>query len=109
MAIKDTLLNFETFTATLAGSTGRIDSVVDKAETGVTAMDNGLAKTQKFLAGLGGDKYGGELLPTVISLRELIESFDKRTTTFITDGRRMLSDISASVNKGKFGPRAGGQ
>ena len=35
-------------------------------------IDGGLAKTQKFLANLGSDKYGGDLLPTVISLRELI-------------------------------------
>jgi phospholipid/cholesterol/gamma-HCH transport system substrate-binding protein len=104
-AVKDTLLNFETFTATLAGSTKRIDSVVSKAETGVTAMDNGLTKTQSFLAGLGSDKYGGELLPTVISLRELVESFNKRSTAFMNDGRKMLSDISASINKGKLGGR----
>jgi phospholipid/cholesterol/gamma-HCH transport system substrate-binding protein len=105
--IKDTLLNFETFTATLASSTARIDSVVNKAVAGVTAMDNGLTKTQTFLAGLGSDKYGGELLPTVISFRELIESFDKRTTDFMNEGRRMLGDISASVNKGKLGSRPG--
>ena len=104
-AIKDTLLNFETFTATLAGSTRRIDSVVSKAEAGVTTVDNGLTKTQNFLAGLGSDKYGGELLPTVISLHELIESFNKRSTAFLNDGRRMLGDISQSINKGKLGAR----
>ena len=104
-AIKDTLLNFETFTATLAGSTQRIDSIVSKAEAGVTAVDSGLTKTQNFLAGLGSDKYGGELLPTVISFRELIESFDTRSTAFLNEGGRMLGDISQSINKSKLGAR----
>jgi phospholipid/cholesterol/gamma-HCH transport system substrate-binding protein len=108
-AVKDTLLGLETFTATLAGSTGQIDAAVGKAETGMTAVDNGLTKTQDFLAGLGSDKYGGQLLPTVISLRELIESFDKRSGVFLAEGRRMLSDLSQSVTKAdqqKFGTRA---
>src|ERR1700710_1636782 len=35
-ALKDTLLGFETFTASLASSSARIDSVMRSAETGVT-------------------------------------------------------------------------
>ena len=31
-----------------------------------------------FSQELGSDKYGGELLPTVVSMRELVESFDKK-------------------------------
>jgi phospholipid/cholesterol/gamma-HCH transport system substrate-binding protein len=98
-ALKDTLLGFETFTASLASSSARIDSVVNSAVTGVGAVDSALTKTQGFLAGLASDKSGGELLPTVMSMRELIESFDKRTGALMSDGRRMLGDISASVNK----------
>ena len=45
-------------------------------------------------------KSGGELLPTVISMRELVESFHKRSTNFLSDGRRMLGDLSQSMNKG---------
>jgi phospholipid/cholesterol/gamma-HCH transport system substrate-binding protein len=98
-ALKDTLLGFETFTASLASSSDRIDSVVNSAVSGVGAVDSALTKTQGFLAGLASDKSGGELLPTVMSMRELIESFDKRTGALMSDGRRMLGDISASVNK----------
>jgi phospholipid/cholesterol/gamma-HCH transport system substrate-binding protein len=98
-AIKDTLLNLETFTATLAGSGEHIDSIVDKASRGVGAVDSGLTKTQDFLAGLASAKSGGELLPTVISFRELIQSFDKKTTAFMNEGRKMLGDISASLTK----------
>ena len=67
--------------------------------TASTAVDGGLAKTQDFLASLGSDKYGGDLLPTVISLRELIESFDKKSGAVIADTRRMLDDLSQSINK----------
>ena len=106
-AVKSTLLNFETFTASLAGSSGRIDSIIGKADDGIAAVDSGLTKTQDFLAGLASAKSGGELLPTVISFRELIESFDKRSGAFIAEGRRMLGDLSASINK--TGQKPGGR
>jgi phospholipid/cholesterol/gamma-HCH transport system substrate-binding protein len=103
VAVKDTLLNFETFTASLSGSGERITSVINTADAGISSVDNALTKTQNFLGGLASDKYGGELLPTVISLRELIESFDKRSDTVLNDARRMLGDLSQSINKSKFG------
>jgi phospholipid/cholesterol/gamma-HCH transport system substrate-binding protein len=98
-ALKDTLLSFETFTASLASSTGKIDSVVRSAETGVGALDSGLTKTQNFLNSLSSEKSGGELLPTVISIRELAESFNKRSGALMSEGRRMLGDVSQSINK----------
>lgn len=108
-ALKDTLLRFETFTASLASSSARIDSVVRSAESGVGAVDTGLTKTQSFLAGLSGEKSDGELLPTVISIRELAESFNKRSATLMSEGRKMLGDISQSINKAdqKLGGRTG--
>jgi phospholipid/cholesterol/gamma-HCH transport system substrate-binding protein len=99
VAVQDTLRNFETFTASLADNGERINSFIDSADSGVGAVDSGLARTQAFLAGLGSDKYGGELLPTVISLRELIESFDTRSAAFMSDASKMFGDISQSVNK----------
>ena len=79
VAVKDTLRNFETFTASLSGNGEKITSIIATAENGVSAVDGALTKTKDFLGGLASDKYGGELLPTVISLRELIESFDKKS------------------------------
>ena len=107
VAVKDTLLNFESFTATLAANGERITGFVDTAYTGVGAVDSGLTKTQAFLTSLGSDKYGGELLPTVISLRELIQSFDKRSGVAISDARKMLGDISQSINNSSVGRPAG--
>jgi len=108
VAVKDTLRNFETFTASLSGDAEKITSIISAAESGVTAVDDTLGKTQRFLGSLASDKYGGELLPTVISLRELIESFDKKSGQLMAETRKMLGDVSQSVNKAgqKFeGPR----
>jgi len=103
VAVKDTLRNFETFTASLSSNGERLTSIVAAAESGVTAVDNGFAKTQDFLKSLGSDKYGGDLLPTVISLRELVESFDKKSDAFLNDGRKMLNDLSKSIRESRFG------
>jgi phospholipid/cholesterol/gamma-HCH transport system substrate-binding protein len=104
-AVKDTLRNFETFTASLSGNGERITSIISAAESGVSAVDDGMTKTENFLKSLGSDKYGGELLPTIVSLRELIESFDKKSTALMTDARKMLGEVSQSVIKAdqKFG------
>ena len=99
VAVKDTLRNFETFTATLAGNGERITDIVDAADDVLKGIDGGLAKTDKFLASLGSAKYGGDLLPTMISLRELIQSFDKRSGILMADTRRMLQDVSQSISK----------
>jgi phospholipid/cholesterol/gamma-HCH transport system substrate-binding protein len=109
VAIKDTLRNFESFTASLSGNGERITAVIDSAVSGVDAADTGMTKTEAFLKNLGSDKYGGELLPTVISLRELIESFDKKSGALMADTRKMLGDISQSVTKAdqKLGGRGG--
>ena len=78
-----------------------ITSIISTAESGVAAVDGALAKTQDFLGSLGSDKYGGELLPTVISMRELIESFDKKSGQLIAETRKMLGDVSAVRQQGR--------
>src|SRR3982074_566616 len=98
VAVKDTLRNFENFAATLSGNGERITSVIASADSAITAADNGLAKTQDFLKGLGSDKYGGDLLPTIISLRELIESFDKRSGVLMSDTRKMVVDKNPAIS-----------
>jgi phospholipid/cholesterol/gamma-HCH transport system substrate-binding protein len=102
-AMKDTMLNLETFTASLAANGEKIDSLVRRADTAVAAVDLGLAKTDDLLTSVA-RVDPGELLPTVQSIRELVQSFNKKSAAFLADGRRMLGDISASVNK-VGGPR----
>jgi phospholipid/cholesterol/gamma-HCH transport system substrate-binding protein len=103
-SLKDTMLNLETFTAQLSANGEKIDHVVRRAETAVNAVDLGLAKTDDLLTSVGAVDFG-ELLPGVKSIRELAESFNKKSGVFMADGRRMLGDISASVNKKLGGPR----
>ena len=102
VAVKDTLRNFESFTASLSSNGERITSVISAADASIKSVDGALTKTRDFLGSLGSDKYGGELLPTVISLRELIESFDKKSDTALNEARKMLGDLSQSINKSKF-------
>jgi len=106
VAVKDTLRNFESFTASLSGNGEKITSIISAAESGVSAVDDTMTKTQKFLGSLASDKYGGELLPTVVSLRELIESFDKKSGQLIADTRKMLGEVSQSINKSGPKPAA---
>ena len=101
--LKETLLNFETFSASLAANGEKIDSLVRRAEAGVNVVDLGLAKTDSLLTGVGGVDFG-ELLPAVQSIRELAHSFNKKSAATMADSRKMLSEISASVNK-VGGPR----
>jgi phospholipid/cholesterol/gamma-HCH transport system substrate-binding protein len=102
VAVKDTLRNFETFTASLTGNGERIASVISTADASISSVDTALTKTTDFLGSLGNDKYGGELLPTVVSMRELIESFDKKSDAALNEARKMLIDLSQSINKSKF-------
>src|ERR1051326_3049250 len=102
--LKDTLLNLETFTASLAVNAERLDTLVRRAESGVTAVDLGLGKTDDLLESVG-QIDAAELLPAVQSMEELVQSLKKKSATFMTDGRRLLGDISATVNKKLGGPR----
>jgi phospholipid/cholesterol/gamma-HCH transport system substrate-binding protein len=102
VAVKDTLRNFESFTASLSGSGERISNIISAADDSIKSVDGALTKTKDFLGGLASDKYGGELLPTVISLRELIESFDKKSDNALNEARKMLLELSQNINKSKF-------
>ena len=51
VAVKDTLRNFETFTASLSSNGERITSIIATAEAGINAVDGALDKTRDFLGG----------------------------------------------------------
>src|ERR1700710_2329229 len=93
-AVKNSLHNLETFTASLARNADKIDNVMLK-------VDGVMSKADSLMLGLdtlAGGKEGGELFLTVKSIRELAEDFDKRSGALMTDGRRTLGDISRAVN-----------
>jgi phospholipid/cholesterol/gamma-HCH transport system substrate-binding protein len=95
--MKDALLNFETYTATLAGSGDAIDSALRKADAAFDSFDSTIAKIDNIVPGLA-DGKDGELFQKVKTIRELAQSFNKRSAIFMEDGRRTLLDISQSAN-----------
>ena len=90
-AVKNTLQNVETFTASLARNAGKIDDVVQKFSEVMSKADGVMAKTDNLMLGLdtiAGGKDGGELA----------DDFNKRSGALMTDGRRTLGDISRAVD-----------
>jgi phospholipid/cholesterol/gamma-HCH transport system substrate-binding protein len=93
-AVRNSLKNLETFTASLARNSERIDNVMAR-------VDGVMSKADNLMLGLNtiaGGKDGGELFLTVKSIRELAEDFDKRSGALMSDGRKTLTDISRAVN-----------
>src|ERR1700730_4779500 len=93
-AVKNSLHNLETVTASLARNAEKIDNVMLK-------VDGVMGKADNLMLGLNtlaGGKEGGELFQAVKSIRELAEDFDKRSGLLMSDGRRTLGDISRAVN-----------
>src|SRR6476660_6286851 len=56
VAVKDTLRNFETFTASLSSDGEKITSVSSTAESGSNAVDDALTKAKDFRGSLASDK-----------------------------------------------------
>jgi phospholipid/cholesterol/gamma-HCH transport system substrate-binding protein len=108
--MKNALLNFETYTASLASQGDAIDAVIGKADSAFETIDSVVAKIDGVVPGLA-DGKPDELFQKVKTIRELAESFDKRSGAFMEEGRRSLLDISQGAIKvtRKFEPQAGGE
>jgi phospholipid/cholesterol/gamma-HCH transport system substrate-binding protein len=105
--LKDGLLSFETYTASLASKGDAIDSIIRKAEGAFDSFDSAVSKIDNIVPGLANGE-DGELFQKVKSIRELADSFNKRSGAFIEEGRRSLLDISQAAVKvtRKFDPEA---
>jgi phospholipid/cholesterol/gamma-HCH transport system substrate-binding protein len=105
--LKDALLSFENYTATLASSDEAIDDVMRKATGAFDGVESALAKVDNVIPGLANGS-DGELFQKVKSIRELAESFNKRSGALMEEGRRSLLDISEAAVKvtRKFDPQA---
>lgn len=107
--LKNTLLNFETYTASLANKGDAIDSIIRKADDAFESFGSAMTRIDNVVPGLA-DGKADELFHKVKSIRELAESFNKRSGAMIDEGRRSLVDISQAALKvsRKFDPQAGG-
>lgn len=106
--IKDALLSFETYSASLASKGDEIEKAVGKADTAFASFGSAMTKIDNFMPGLADGKVD-ELFEKVKSIREFAETFDKKSAAVIEEGRRTLLDISQSAIKvtRKFDPQAG--
>jgi phospholipid/cholesterol/gamma-HCH transport system substrate-binding protein len=107
--MKDALLSFETYTATLASKGAAIDSIMRKADTAFETIDSAVTKIDDVVPGLANGS-ADELYDKVRTIRELADSFNKRSGAFMEEGRRSLLDISQAAIKvtRKFDPQAAG-
>lgn len=107
--VKDALLSFETYTASLASKGEAIESIMRKAENAFSGIDSAIGRIDDAVPGLAGGA-ADELYEKVRSIRELAESFNKKSGAVMDEGRRSLLDISQAAIKvtRKFDPQAAG-
>jgi len=106
--LRNTLLNFETYTASLVGKSEAIDSIIRKADDAFESFDSAMAKIGNVVPSLA-DGKADDLFEQVKSIRELADSFNKRSGALMQEGRRSLLDLSQAAQKvtRKFDPQAG--
>jgi phospholipid/cholesterol/gamma-HCH transport system substrate-binding protein len=104
--IKDALLNFETYTASLTSKGDAIDSIIRKADNAFTSFDSAMTRIDSVVPSLA-DGKADELFEKVKTIHELAESFNKKSGALMEEGRRSLVDISQAAIKvtRKFNPQ----
>jgi phospholipid/cholesterol/gamma-HCH transport system substrate-binding protein len=107
--VKDALLSFQTYTASLAGKGYAIETIMRKADNAFTAIDSAMGRIDDAVPGIAGGT-ADELFEKVKSIRELAEGFNKKSGAVMEEGRRSLLDISQAAIKvtRKFDPKAAG-
>ena len=108
-AVRDTLLSFESYTASLKSKGQTIDDVIAKAEDGLDSFGNAVDKVDGLLPGLA-DGKAPELFEKVKSIREMADSFRQRSATVMEETRQTLLDVGDAANKmsQKLEPQAAG-
>jgi phospholipid/cholesterol/gamma-HCH transport system substrate-binding protein len=106
--IKDGLLSFETYTASLASRGDAIDQALAKANAAFAGFDNAIARIDNLLPGFT-DGKADELFEKMQAIREFAQTFNKKSATVMEEARQTLLDVSESANKitMKLDPQAG--
>jgi phospholipid/cholesterol/gamma-HCH transport system substrate-binding protein len=102
--IKDALLSFETYTASLKSKGEAIDSILAKADDAIAGIDSVFTRIDDVMPGLA-DGQADELFQKVQTIHELADSFNKRSAILMEEGRRTLIDVGQAANRmaGKLG------
>jgi phospholipid/cholesterol/gamma-HCH transport system substrate-binding protein len=95
--IKDSMLSFETYTASLKSKGEAVDDILARVDDSFAGFDSTMAKINNAIPGFA-DGKADELFDKLKSLRELADTYKQKSTTFLEDGRRMLSDVSEGAN-----------
>ncbi|MGJ5022984.1 MlaD family protein [Bradyrhizobium sp. SZCCHNRI1009] len=96
-AIKQALQTFETETASLQAKTAAFDSAIDKAEDVFKGFDTLVTKIDGAIPGFA-DGNPGQLFDQIKSMRELVDSFKRKSAKVIDESRKTLVDISDGAN-----------
>src|ERR1700689_4095826 len=96
--IKDGLLSFETYTASLASRGDVIDKAIAKADDAFAGFATAIARIDDLLPGFTDGKTD-ELFEKMQSIREFAQTFDKKSATVMEEARQTLLDVSESANK----------
>ena len=107
--IKDGLLSFETYTASLASRGDVIDQALAKTSAAFAGFDNAIARIDNALPGFT-DGKADELFEKMNEIREFARTFDRKSATVMEEARQTLLDVSEGANKitAKFVPQAAG-
>jgi phospholipid/cholesterol/gamma-HCH transport system substrate-binding protein len=106
-AIKDGLLSFETYTASLASRGDAIDSALAKADAAFASFDSAIARIDNALPGFANGK-ADELFEKMKTIREFAQTFDKKSAIVMEEARQTLVEVGEGANKitAKFDPQA---
>ena len=96
--IKDALLSFESYTASLKSKGEAIDGILGKADDAFAGFDSTMEKIDSVIPGLA-DGRVEELFEKLKSMRETADTFKRRSAALMEDSRRTLLDISEAANK----------
>jgi phospholipid/cholesterol/gamma-HCH transport system substrate-binding protein len=95
--IKDSMLSFETYTASLKSKGEAVDDILARVDDSFAGFDSTMAKINNAIPGFA-DGKADELFEKLRSLREVADTYKQKSATFLEDGRRMLSDVSEGAN-----------
>jgi phospholipid/cholesterol/gamma-HCH transport system substrate-binding protein len=96
--IKDELLSFESYTASLKSKGDAIDGILDKADAAFASFDTTVGKIEGIIPGFA-DGQAQELFEKMKSLREMANGFKQRSAAVMEESRRTLQDISEAANR----------
>ena len=107
--IKDALLSFETYTASLKSKAETMDAMIDKADNVFAGFDSVVSEVEGAIPGLA-DGKADDLFQKLRALRELADTFRQKSAVVFDEGRRTLLDISQGAQKmdRKFVPEVPG-